>query len=46
MLVHKFYLVECIEFEFKSEFEFNYFEWSLKKKSGKGNQKQEPKLAQ
>jgi hypothetical protein len=27
MLVHKFYLVECIEVEFKFELNSNRFEW-------------------
>jgi hypothetical protein len=33
MLVHKFYLVECIEVEFKFELNSNRFEWKQESKS-------------
>ena len=41
MLVHKFYLVECIGFEFKFEFEFKLVECCLEKKRGRKKPKKE-----
>ena len=42
MLVHKFYLVECIGFEFKFEFEFKLVECCLEKRKKKNQKRRKP----